>query len=516
MKNPNIWRILVSIAALGLGLLLSMPLDKKINLGLDLQGGMHLIYEVAVEEAAQKSLEKTSADIERFLKEKKIGVVSSARDGETIVVRLPSGAIAAEAADLLDAEFNIMERTALNKESGTVTYQFTADYRKQIDANSISQALETLRNRIDQFGVAEPAIQQEGDNRILIQLPGVKDRERALKIIDKTAQLEFHMLSESMSGQMAEEKGAPAGTILLYEKQLDRVTKKVTGKIPYLLNSRTEVTGDMVTHAQVSYNQFNIPYVSIQFNAEGTRVFGQLTTENVGKRMAIVLDGAVYSAPVIREPITGGSCMIEGSFSNEEARDLALVLRAGSLPAKLIKLEERSVGPSLGSDSIASGIKAGVIGSLAVFFFMLIYYRFAGFVADLALIMNFFMLMGAMAYFGATLTLPGIAGIVLTIGMAVDANILVFERIREELTLGKTVRTAVDVGFSRAFTTIVDSNVTTLIAAICLFQFGTGPVKGFAVTLTIGLMISMFTAVFVSRTMFNLYLSGRRVNELSI
>jgi preprotein translocase subunit SecD len=516
MTNQNLWRVLVSVGALGLSLILSLPMEKKINLGLDLQGGMHMIFEVGVDEAALMSLNKTAADMERYLRGKKISVASAGRDGEEIVVRFPSAVIASEAAGVIANEFSILKRTGANKESETLTYQFTSDYRKQVHGNSISQALETLRNRIDQFGVAEPSIQQEGDNRILIQLPGVKDRDRALEIIGKTARLEFYMLSDKMSGEAALEKGTPDGTVLMYEKRLDPVTKKVTGKTPVLLNSKIEVTGDMLSTAQVSYNQFNIPYVSITFNNEGARIFGQLTTENVGKRMAIVLDGSVYSAPVIREPITGGNCMIEGHFTNEEARDLALVLRAGSLPAPLTKLEERSVGPSLGRDSIASGLKAGVIGSLAVLLFMLVYYRFAGFVADLALVMNFFLLMGAMAYFGATLTLPGIAGIVLTIGMAVDANILVFERIREELTVGKTVRTAVDLGFSRAFTTIVDSNVTTLIAAVCLFQFGTGPVKGFAVTLTIGLLISMFTAVFVSRTMFNLYLSGRRVSELSI
>ncbi|MDH4184817.1 MAG: protein translocase subunit SecD [Nitrospinota bacterium] len=516
MNNPNLWRVLLTIGAIAISLIVALPLDKTINLGLDLQGGMHLIYEVDTAEALTKALDKTASDLEKFLAEKNVKVVSVKRDGHSLIARFPDMSIADEAARAMEDEFNILEQAGSDSEKGTITFQFISQYAKQTHDNSISQALETLRNRIDQFGVAEPTIAQEGDNRILIQLPGVKDRQRAMDIIGRTAQLEFRMLYEKMSAETALERGLPDGTILLYEKQLDRVTKKVTGRIPYLLNSRVELTGDTLSNAQISYDQFNRPYVSVTFNNEGARIFGMLTSANIGKRMAIVLDGSVYSAPVIQDAITGGSAMITGSFSNEEARDLALVLRSGSLPTRLIKLEERSVGASLGEDSIASGLNAGLIGTLAVFLFMLVYYRFSGMVSDIALAMNFLLLMAAMAYFGATLTLPGIAGIVLTIGMAVDANILIFERIREELALGKTVRAAVDQGFSRAFLTIVDTNVTTLIAALCLFQFGTGPVKGFAVTLSIGLLASMFTAVFVSRTIFNLYLSGRRVTELSI
>jgi len=516
MNNPNMWRILVSLAVLVVAVLLAWPLEKKINLGLDLQGGMHLIYEVQADEAVLKSLDKTSSELEEFLSKKEIKAISIKRDGENLVARFASASAAQQAVDAMEEDYTILEEIGRNDNKESVTFGFTSQYRKQVYDNSISQALETLRNRIDQFGVAEPTIVQEGENRILIQLPGVKDRDRALKIIDVTAQLEFRMVYDQMSPETAKERGMPPGTSLLYEKQFDKVTHKVTGRIPYLLRNKVELTGDMLTNARVNFDQFNLPYVSITFNSEGGRIFGKLTSENVGKRMAIVLDGSVYSAPVIRQAITGGSAMIEGSFTSEEARDLALVLRAGALPAKLVRLEERTVGPSLGQDSVQSGLQAGVIGTLAVLLFMLVYYRFAGMIANVALIMNFFMLMAAMAYFGATLTLPGIAGIILTIGMAVDANILVFERIREELLLGKTVRTALDQGFARAFLTIIDSNVTTLIAAICLFQFGTGPVKGFAVTLTIGLCASMFTAVFVSRTIFNAYLSGRRVTQLSI
>ena len=260
----------------------------------------------------------------------------------------------------------------------------------------------------------------------------------------------------------------------------------------------------------------NQPYVSIDFSREGAGIFARVTAENVSKRMAIVLDGAVYSAPVIKTRIGGGSAMIEGGFSYDGARDLALVLRAGALPAPLIKLEERSVGSSLGKDSVARGINSIITGGIIVLIFMLVYYRMGGIVADFALLFNMTILAGALASFGATLTLPGIAGIILTIGMAVDANVLVFERIREEVRVGKTIRAAVESGFGKAFLTIIDANVTTLIAAVVLFQFGTGPVKGFAVTLSIGILASMFTAIFVSRTFFLWYLSGRRVTKLSI
>ncbi|MDH5638376.1 MAG: protein translocase subunit SecD [Nitrospinota bacterium] len=516
MNNPNMWRILLSLGVLGVAMLVALPLEKNINLGLDLQGGMHLIYEVQADDAVLTSVDKTTTELEEFLSGKDIKVISINRDGEDLVARFPSATTAQQAVDAVEENYSILEETGRNESKGSVTFRYSSQYRKQVYDNSISQALETLRNRIDQFGVAEPTIVKEGVNRILIQLPGVKDRARALKIIDVTAQLEFRMVYDKMSPETAKERGIPSGTSLLYEKQFDPVTHKVTGRIPYLLRKKVELTGDMLTNARVDFDQFNLPYVSITFNSEGGRIFGKLTSENVGKRMAIVLDGSVYSAPVIRQAITGGSAMIEGSFTSEEARDLALVLRAGALPAKLVRLEERSVGPSLGRDSVQSGLYAGIIGTLAVLLFMLVYYRFAGMVANVALVMNFFLLMAAMSYFGATLTLPGIAGIILTIGMAVDANILVFERIREELLLGKSVRTALDQGFGRAFLTIIDSNVTTLIAALCLFQFGTGPVKGFAVTLSIGLCASMFTAVFVSRTIFNAYLSNRRVTQLSI
>lgn len=510
------WRAAIIAVVVGFSLYFALPLDKKINLGLDLQGGMHLVFEVDVDKALLTSLDGEVDGVRKQLEKGKVAVTSVRRDGANIIVDLTNPAQAVDAEKTVKGDYNMMEVTGWSSDKKEMKLAYTSDYKKTVHDNAIGQALETLRNRVDQFGVAEPTIQREGDNRILIQLPGVKDRERAINLIGKTARLDFRMLNEDVAPQEAIEHGAPADSEILYERKVDPITKKVIEKIPYLVKRKTEMTGQYVSNANVRVSDMNMPYVSVDFNREGSKLFGDLTTINVGKRMAIVLDDNIHSAPVIREAITGGTAMIEGSFSYDEAKDLAIVLRAGSLPAPLIKLEERSVGPSLGQDSINKGVMSAVIGGVVVVFFMLVYYKLGGFIADVALVFNIIIILGALAYFGATLTLPGIAGIILIIGMAVDANVLIFERIREEMRLGKTVRTAVEVGFSKAFLTILDSNITTLIAAVALFQFGTGPVKGFAITLSIGLIASMFTAVFVSRTIFIWYLGSRRITKLSI
>ncbi len=510
------WRLGVTLLVVCVSAFAAFPLSEKLNLGLDLQGGMHLLYEVDADKAVLTSIESTADDLAKYLETKGIVVASVRRKDETIRLSLAGGAQAEEAEKIIATEYTIVEKVKSEDNGRLLVYAFTDDQRRREYENAIDQALETLRNRIDQFGVAEPSIQREGENRIMIQLPGVKDRERAVNLIGKTARLEFRMVNEKTTTDEALSKGAPVGSEIMYQNQVDPLTKKVLSKTPFLVKRKVELAGDKIANAVVSISQTNLPYVSIDFNREGAKIFARVTSANVGKRMAIILDGNIYSAPVIRERIGGGSAMIEGGFSYDEARDLALVLRAGALPAPLIKLEERSVGPSLGHDSIESGIKSIITGGLLVLIFMLVYYRMGGVVADLALLFNLVILGGALAYFGATLTLPGIAGIILTIGMAVDANVLVFERIREEMRLGKTVRVAVASGFDKAFLTIVDANVTTLIAAVVLFQFGTGPVKGFAVTLSIGLLASMFTSIFVSRTFFNWYLGNRRVTDLAI
>jgi preprotein translocase subunit SecD len=376
--------------------------------------------------------------------------------------------------------------------------------------------VETLRNRIDQFGVSEPTLQRQSDNRILIQLPGLKDPQRAIALLGKTARLEFVMVAENVDPQQALKGILPQGTKLLYERQVNTRTGAVS-ETPIVVFDKTVMTGDLLSEAQVRIDpRYNEPYVSIDFNAVGAKRFDQITGANVGKRMAIVLDDTVYSAPVIRERISGGSAQISGSFSEQEAKDLAIVLRAGSLPAPVEILEDRTVGPSLGYDSIKKGIVSVVIGSVALLLAMGLYYRLSGLVANLALVLNLFFVLALLSLFKATLTLPGIGGIVLTLGMAVDANVLIFERVREELRVGKTARAALDAGFSKAFLTIIDANITTLIAALVLFQFGTGPVKGFAVTLSIGIVSSLFTAIFVSRLIFDLFLAGRQVKQLSI
>jgi preprotein translocase subunit SecD len=334
--------------------------------------------------------------------------------------------------------------------------------------------------------------------------------------LGKTARLEFKMVAEDVDPQESLKGNPPPGTNLLYERNVDPRTGAVTEN-PIVVQDKTVLTGDLLSDAQVRIDtRFNEPYVAIDFNAVGAKRFDQITAANVGKRMAIVLDDTVYSAPVIRERISGGSAQISGSFSEQEATDLAIVLRAGSLPAPVNILEDRTVGPSLGLDSINKGMLSVAVGGILVILAMVLYYKLAGVVANVALILNVVFIMAILSMFQATLTLPGIAGIVLTVGMAVDANVLIFERIREELRLGKTARAALEAGYSKAFLTIIDANITTLIAALVLFQFGTGPVKGFAVTLSIGIMASLFTAIFVSRVIFDFFLVRFQAKRLSI
>ncbi len=383
---------------------------------------------------------------------------------------------------------------------------------------AVRQALETIRNRIDQFGVAEPSIQQQGENRILVQLPGVQDPERAKALLGKTALLEFRMVDEKVDPEAALRGTVPDGDEILYQRRVDKETKQER-KTPFVVQKKASVTGRDVATARVSIDQnTSEPYVSVEFNAAGGKAFGDVTEANVGRRLAIVLDGNVHSAPQIREKIPSGRAQITGGFTTEEATDLAIVLRAGALPAPVQVLEERAVGPSLGADSIRKGLGSTAGAGLVVALFMLVYYRLSGLIADVALGLNLLILLACMAALGATLTLPGIAGIALTIGMAVDTNVLIFERIREEMRAGKSPRAAIDSGFSRAFVTIIDTHVTVLVTAGILYNFGTGPVKGFAVSLFIGLVASLFTAVFFTRLIFDLIYvrPGRPVQAISI
>jgi protein-export membrane protein SecD len=381
-------------------------------------------------------------------------------------------------------------------------------------SDAMERALEIIRNRVDQFGVAEPLIARQGDKWIVVELPGVKDPERAVELIGKTALLEFKLVDDKVKiSDILDSEGKvdPSKIPTGYE------VLPSGGETVYLVKQEPEITGAALTNARVRIGgQYNMPYVAVDFNKEGAAKFAKVTQVNIERNLAIVLDGQVQSAPVIKSKIPDGHAVIEGNFTMEEARNLAIVLRAGALPAPVTVIENRTVGPTLGRDSIRAGLLAGGIGLICVICFMVMYYSLSGLVADLALVLNLIILLGMMAYFRATLTLPGIAGIILTIGMSVDANVLINERIREELRAGKTVRVAIDTGYQKAFSAILDSNVTTLIAAAFMFQFGTGPVKGFAVTLSLGILISMFTAIVVTHMVFDMVLAGRRVEKLSI
>src|SRR3989338_6248463 len=423
-------RILIILGVIAAAVYFTFPLDRHINMGLDLKGGMHLVLRVDTEKLAENA-------------------------------------------------------------------------RK----DAVLRAIEILRNRIDSMGVGETVIQRQGESEILVQLPGVTDRDAALAMVGKVAQLEFRLVDDDPSRLKAALEGnVPQGFILEYVKEKERE--------PLLLEGQVALSGERISDARLDFDTqgFGQPYISLTLNNEGTAEFADLTRSNVGRRLAILLDGEVLSAPNIKEAILGGNAQISGQFTLDEASLLALALRSGALPAPMHVEEERTIGPLLGQDSISAGIDATKIGAAAVFIFMLVYYRKAGFIADSALLVNLLLIFGTMGFLNVmlpesqlTLTLPGIAGIVLTLGMAVDANVLINERIREEIQNGRTIAAAINSGFSRALSAIIDSNATTLIAAFMLFQFGSGPIKGFAVTLTIGLLTSLFTALFVSRTLFSLF-----------
>ena len=525
MKNLS-WRAAAVFAVIIIAIIYIVPTinptlwpHKKINLGLDLQGGMHLVLEVDTEKAVESTIERLSQEMRSFLKKEHIRHIALNRvEGSRISIKLQDQKNIDRFEKLLDKEFKDLRMVSRSTQGEILTIVMDLPEREtdQIKKLATEQALETIRNRIDQFGVSEPDIRQQGEKRILIQLPGIKDTKRAKDLIGRTALLEFKLLDETHDLNAAMQGNVPPGSEVLYGIKEDPETKRII-KTPYLIKKRTLLTGAHLMDARVQIDsQYNEPYVSIDFDKKGGRDFARITEANVKKRLAIVLDDKVYSAPVIQEKITGGEARITGNFTTEEARDLAIALRAGALPAPVNILEERTVGPSLGTDSINKGLISMCVGGIFVIMFMIIYYRGSGIVADFALILNIILIAGGLAFFQATLTLPGIAGIILTIGMAVDANVLIFERIREEMNLGKTPRAAVDAGYDRATLTILDANVTTLIAALVLFQFGTGPVKGFAVTLSLGVLSSLFTALILTRLIFDYFLIKRKIRSISI
>lgn len=500
---------------LGQGSMLESVLPQsRVNLGLDLRGGIHLTLGVDVAKAVSNSLAILGQDLRRQAQDERFAVLRPRVIGGTsLEFILPKAEAEEKLKALISKHFPQLElNSPTRSENGQLRYtaKFSDQEVQRLETMALDQALKTIRNRIDQFGVAEPDIRKQEGNRIQIQLPGVTDPRRAVAIIAQTAHLEFHLVRDDVD---ATKTVLPAGVIALPSQE--RGSQGQEEKF-LAIERDAMLTGEDVEDARPAFDQLNQAYVSLTFNSRGGRIFEKVTGENVGRRMAIVLDNKIYSAPVIRERIGGGRASISGSFTTDEAQDLAIVLRAGSLPAPVTVLEERTVGPSLGQESIDSGIKASAVGALLVLAFMIIYYGRSGVIADCMLCFTILILFAGMGAFGATLTLPGIAGIVLTIGMSVDANVLIYERIREEIRAGFTPLAAVKAGFERATIAITDSNLTTIITAVILYQFGTGPVRGFAVTLSLGILASMFTAIFVSRAIFEFWAKRCGARGLSI
>ncbi|MCK4837902.1 MAG: protein translocase subunit SecD [Desulfobulbaceae bacterium] len=523
-----------------------------LNLGLDLQGGMHLVMKVDLDKAIANNLDLATQNLKSELADKQITVVRTpSQDPARVIFTLPNTGALDTVKEVVKGDFAEDLNIEIKSETGSfprIILSLTESKINYIKDNAVNQSLEIVRNRIDQFGVAEPVIIRQGADEIVVQLPGIKDRDRdrALKLIHQTAQLEFKLLYEQsevdlnslieqtkQAGQWQDgniqgegrrqlnealQNRLPANTEIYFEKRISRDTGvEIETITPLLIKSPIMMTGDMVKDSQPQIGgTFNEPYVSLNLTSPGGRIFAEVTTNNVNKRFAIILDDIVKSAPVIRDKILGGRAQISGNFTYEEASDLSIVLRVGALPAPLNIIQNMTVGASLGQDSITKGLMSGLLGTFLVLVFMVLYYRVSGVIANAALLFNVLLLFAGLATMNATLTLPGIAGIILTIGMAVDANVLIFERIREELETGKTVWHAISAGYDRAFRTILDANVTTLIAALVLLQFGSGPIKGFAITLAIGIVASLFTSIIVTRLIFDYITSKRTLTRLSI
>ncbi len=529
------------------------PIKDKMTLGLDIQGGSHLVLRVDVEGALAQDARKIATTLAPELEKEKVlvkGVQVATADSGELKIELLSAADQSKVVEAIDKyygrTFQVVEKT-----DQFVTIKFSEVHVRDFRNKIVEQAINTIRNRIDEFGVAEPSITAQGSDRILVQLPGIKDAASAKNLINQTARLDFMMVSQEIPREklmemvlevektqnlkMSEMKYSlyvdklnaalkdklPANTILLFEKD-DAAKDMVTGRIPYLLKTLEVVAGDHLQDARVGQDQTTgRPNVAFAFDSIGAREFGELTTKHVKEQMAIVLDKVVKSAPVINTPITGGRGEIsmgrsrDSDKQNSEATLLSMALRAGALPATLEQLEERTIGPTLGADAIAKGQKAAVIGAILVFVFMALYYRGFGVIADISLLFNIMIVMAVLSGLGATLTLPGIAGLALTIGIAVDANVIIYERIREELRLGKQMLQAIDIGYHRGFSAIIDANITSIAVCFVLMYFGTGPIRGFAITLLSGLVIQTFTAIYFTRALVDFFV-GRMKWNLSI
>lgn len=479
---------------------------KQINLGLDLRGGSHLLLEVDVDAVLEERIEAIADSIRLELRNARVRVSDLSVRDEAVTFRIDDAARSDEVARLIRRADPLVEVDTL--EPGAFEVRLSEDGRQELLVNVLNQSIEIVRRRVDELGTQEPLIQRQGDRRIVVQVPGFDDPQRLRAVIGQTAKMTFHLLADPNPVEDPSAVRVPPTVEVLPSAE--------QAGLYYLVEKRVRVSGENLVDSQPSFDQNGQPVVSFRFDSLGGRQFGQTTTQNAGRVLAIVLDGQVISAPRINEPIIGGSGIITGRFTLEEVNNLAVLLRAGALPAPLTILEERTVGPGLGQDSIEAGQLASILGLILVVAFMIVSYGRFGAMAVVALTINIALIVAVLSGLQATLTLPGIAGIVLTIGMAVDANVLIFERIREEQGLGRGPVSAVDAGYRRAFMTIVDANLTTLFAAIILFAFGSGPIRGFSVTLMIGIVTSMFTAIMVTRFLVVTWLRRTRPQTVPI
>ena len=512
------WKLLIILGVVALSVFAFYPPDQKVKLGLDLKGGVQLVMRVQTEDAVRIETETTADRLREQLKTSGLAAATVTLVGETgfRVDGVPSDQEQAFRALVTDIELTYNRSSA----AGAHTFTMRPNIANQLREEAVNQALQTIDRRVNELGVAEPIIARHTeDDQILVQLPGVTDVARAKEIIKSTAILELKLVeqgpfSDEAQARQAYNNNLPPDLQILPGNS-EGGAQGLPTTVYYVVRRVPAVTGRDLRNARPSLDENNRPAVGFSLNSDGATRFGNFTAANINRQLGIVLDNRVYSAPNINSRIDGEG-IIQGSFTNQEASDLSLVLRSGALPATLTYLEERTVGPTLGAESIRSGVTAAIGGLLFVMLFIVFYYKLTGLNAVASIVINLIVLLGLMSYLGAAMTLPGIAGFILTIGMGVDSNVLIFERIKEEMATAKGVKQAVAAGFDRVFLTILDTHVASLIAAAFLFQFGTGPIRGFATTLTIGLLSNVFTAVFVSRTLFELVLSRRQVTKLSI
>ncbi len=506
-------RILIILGICLLGIFFAIPnmlsdtsrLPKwwqPVNLGLDLQGGSNLLLEVKMDDVLKERMSTIEDSVRQVLRESKIRYQNLKAGSEDVRVKIENPNSRTQA---ISKFRKVDDGLEVSEDGDTVVIKYSDVALNQLKAKVVDQSIEIVRRRIDELGTKEPVIQRQGSDRIVVQLPGLQNPEYVKTLLGKTAKLSFHMV-DSRSSAMDARRGKLSTS--------SRLIKGSEGE-SFVISRKPVVGGENLIDAQASF-QDGMPVVSFKFNSLGGKKFGEATSDNVGERLAIVLDNEVISAPVINGPIIGGSGIISGNFTVKSANDLALLLRSGALPAPLEVLEERTVGAGLGADSIREGVFASIIGLIAVVVFMIAAYGLFGLFTTITVFMNLFLMLGVLSLIGATLTLPGIAGIILTIGMAVDANVLIFERMREEVKHGRSTKDAAEAGFNEAWSTIVDSNLTTLVAALVLFYFGSGPVRGFAVTLAIGIATSMFTSVTVTRLIIASWIAKYKPTKLPI